>query len=566
MKLNLFKVLFIISLCAVFITSKSQTSLYGVITQDSILDISSSPYMVTDDIYVDSGVTLTIAAGTDIIFTGNFAIYIYGRLDIAGSAGQRIVLKGEDLGTTPPSNALWKGIRLMDSHGFVTVKNANISHAEVAIDYSLANYAGMWKIPDFDIENAEFSNNITAVAGSFNSTAGNIKGCSFTNNTIGISGMTDTMAYSLKPFAGGSSVKVQNCTFTRNDIAVSRVSQVIQCVFDGNRRAAYIEFGTVGLSRFHQNDTGLVTHSSITEACIFTGNNLGYWHVPVYGISTPRGIDVVSTYFGYNKTGVFIDTGANVKSINCNNFRGNGVGIRLAAQYYAYGAVSPDSFKVVMNIMKENDTAVYFSPVVQKVVMSWSPDSIIMRLAMNWIDSSQHYHICNASKNDLNVFENYLGDSAAIENKLYDGTDNMNVGFISYEIAGMTQVMTGMYMVGMKYMVVKNSAATTIAPSSTIWTGMECVSHTVGIPGRPSGNAGAFTAYPNPFNTQLYIKAEGLNEKATVQMFDATGRLVIEEEMYQTEYITLDTEQLAGGLYILRIQSGGQTQSIKVIK
>ncbi|MEZ4937968.1 MAG: T9SS type A sorting domain-containing protein [Crocinitomicaceae bacterium] len=60
--------------------------------------------------------------------------------------------------------------------------------------------------------------------------------------------------------------------------------------------------------------------------------------------------------------------------------------------------------------------------------------------------------------------------------------------------------------------------------------------------------------YPNPVKDQLIISLKSNKEKYAVQLFDATGKLVLETRIEnQQNYISMS--QLTSGVYILRVQN-----------
>jgi hypothetical protein len=71
--------------------SAPSTDVSGHITQDTTWDLTGSPYIVTGDVTVDAGFTLTIKPGVQVRFNGNFGIIILGRLSAEGGETQPIL-------------------------------------------------------------------------------------------------------------------------------------------------------------------------------------------------------------------------------------------------------------------------------------------------------------------------------------------------------------------------------------------------------------------------------------------------------------------------------------------
>jgi len=70
--------------------AKAQTEVSGHITENTTWTISNSPYLITNDLYVDNGITLTIPAGVVVKFQyqsiDNYKrrLLVNGTLDVQG--------------------------------------------------------------------------------------------------------------------------------------------------------------------------------------------------------------------------------------------------------------------------------------------------------------------------------------------------------------------------------------------------------------------------------------------------------------------------------------------------
>ncbi|MCD4792525.1 MAG: PKD domain-containing protein [Bacteroidales bacterium] len=71
----------------------------------------------------------------------------------------------------------------------------------------------------------------------------------------------------------------------------------------------------------------------------------------------------------------------------------------------------------------------------------------------------------------------------------------------------------------------------------------------------------SFSVYPNPANDRLTIICS--NEKAKLQIYDITGRLVLEEKNANSE---INIERLPAGLYLLKIIDKNISGTVKFIK
>ena len=114
----------------------------GTISANTTWSKSDSPFLITGDVTVNSGKTLTIEAGSEVRFTplsddqssGNDAnrgeLYVKGTLIANGTASDTIVFTSN---AESPSSGDWYGIRLQDSNASGSFKYNNIAYATYAI-------------------------------------------------------------------------------------------------------------------------------------------------------------------------------------------------------------------------------------------------------------------------------------------------------------------------------------------------------------------------------------------------------------------------------------------------
>ena len=80
-----------------------------------------------------------------------------------------------------------------------------------------------------------------------------------------------------------------------------------------------------------------------------------------------------------------------------------------------------------------------------------------------------------------------------------------------------------------------------------------------------SAIAAGVHVYPNPATSMLNIKLDKANGKTLVEIYDLTGRKVMNESMTGSAY-SLDISQLNSGNYILKTVNNNSVNTIKVIK
>ncbi|TVQ85013.1 MAG: T9SS C-terminal target domain-containing protein [Bacteroidetes bacterium] len=78
-----------------------------------------------------------------------------------------------------------------------------------------------------------------------------------------------------------------------------------------------------------------------------------------------------------------------------------------------------------------------------------------------------------------------------------------------------------------------------------------------------------FSVFPNPFDNQIKIRGDFSNQQQIlIEIFDIQGRLIYQTEKnsYGMEYLSVDTNVIQGGIYILRLRTNTYTTSFKIIK
>jgi hypothetical protein len=74
----------------------------------------------------------------------------------------------------------------------------------------------------------------------------------------------------------------------------------------------------------------------------------------------------------------------------------------------------------------------------------------------------------------------------------------------------------------------------------------------------------SIAAYPNPFSNQFTLKLAN-NSEATIQVFDINGKMISNQEVKAIYEVELG-HNLEAGVYLVRVEQGDETKSIKMIK
>jgi hypothetical protein len=86
-----------------------------------------------------------------------------------------------------------------------------------------------------------------------------------------------------------------------------------------------------------------------------------------------------------------------------------------------------------------------------------------------------------------------------------------------------------------------------------------------GVFGESAETAILWTAYPNPSNAGFTLRAKGQATQSTMEVTDLTGRIV-ETRIFDGGQVIMFGENYRQGTYVVRINSGGKSETIKVVK
>lgn len=111
---------------AIFVPS-NETLLSGTLSADTTLSLGSSPYVITEDLIVPSGITLTVPAGVEIRMNPERNIRVMGSLQVNGTVSQKVNFVGRN-------GALWGGISFENPSAPSAMAHAKVSGATRGAD------------------------------------------------------------------------------------------------------------------------------------------------------------------------------------------------------------------------------------------------------------------------------------------------------------------------------------------------------------------------------------------------------------------------------------------------
>lgn len=442
-----------IKLIAIFvftsILSFSQTNVSGIINSNTTWTLASSPYTVTGNILVNTGVTLTIEAGVTIKVNSGIGIQNRGEFLAIGSASSRITFTSS---SSSPSAGDWIGINLTDQSTDPVFDGSGNYLSGTIFKYVDIFYAGTLNgsgafstnNAGFLLENVKIKFGLNAgVECSISNTVGKLINCEISNHQLigvsstgGTSGLLDIDNCTIENNYGGilhygdgiilsNSIIRNHSNKSGIDIKPSGGSTfeplITKNVFSNHQNhpgaAVFIDNyppftnSVITHNVFLNNDLAVLLHQATArlDSNVFAGNNA----VLIYGKNLQMSYNHIyqthqtSTYTGFS-------------------FWGDGsiIGIHQAG-----GSQSLDFNN---NMLAENislDTSM--------IIIGYPSQSVFNLNNNNFYRNSSDkiiYNTISSSGQDIDAKNNFWGTTTSnnISNKLYDWNDDFTLSFINF--------------------------------------------------------------------------------------------------------------------------------------
>ncbi|HCS21767.1 MAG TPA: hypothetical protein DIW47_14620 [Bacteroidetes bacterium] len=547
-----------------FVPKESQAQ--TIVVQTTIKDSSStwtndgSPYRIQGDIFIEEDGSLLILSDCELIFEGNYGIYVKGVLQVKGNPG-RTKLQGMDLGNG--KHVLWKGIKKSAANAYIRLDSVDILDSEIAVDYSGFPYASGSN--PFATTACHFYNNLVALksgpqgGGSFS-----CSGVTFTNNNIAVMGDYS----SIDSVGAHGTFSFYQSTFEENGIGIQNATfKAESCQFRNNgeaiRDAFYCEIDSTG---FSNNKLAISGYALVIERTVFYANDKGIVHT---GRNTNR--DKVlrnsilrSNHFESNKEALFTEDGAMIDELSCNLFFMNTIALVVPDSLYNANAAL---FRVERNVFVQNDLAIQ----VLELEANFTPAPGSTVQAVQFLYNALTFNfiiIDHSSPNNLNFFNNYiLANKFLIDLGVVDGDDQPGLGLINYTVSGDTTYANSFITVNKIQDVIKHPNYDSALIAGNTYTFEICASmpgNGVGI--EPLEELMEVKVFPNPFRNEVHIEWE-YESVFDFHLYGLTGQEIpLKNPGGLASPAHFDLEYLEPGIYFLRAISGNEVRSFKLIK
>jgi Secretion system C-terminal sorting domain len=354
-------------------TAYAQTLVSGGIYNNVTWTLASSPYIVTGDIVVFPGKTLTIEPGVEVRVQGNgypFGIGTYieirGSIVAVGTPTAPITFKADGVVTDPWT---WRGIQIQTQQG----ADGNFNYINMSNAYNGFASDGYVIRPGVtEFNNCNFSDNYISVNPWYSS---KFVDCNFVGNGIGVQ---PASSYDVE-------VELLRCNFEDNEIALTYcwdTATIDSCVFLSNDNPL-ISFGngTVRNCLFDGNDIAFNGYSGLVSDCEFINNNTA--------VTNFAGGSITNCVIRNNQLGVELSPGGTLQN---NEISNNVIGVKI--------------FDFVANFTD------------------------------NKICSNTLYNVENGADKNISLVGNCFceSDSTVAEALLYDGYDDITRGLFNFAL------------------------------------------------------------------------------------------------------------------------------------
>jgi hypothetical protein len=312
------------------------TYVEGLITQDTDWTLVDSPFVLSNNVTINSGATLTIEPGAEVRFGGDFSLIVNGRIVANGTKDKMIRFTTND----PTHNTTWRTIELNGPQASFFIN--------CVVEYGTNGTTvenGRMEIQDSFVE----SNSGNGIV--LNSGSASIRNCEITNNNLtGIliaNGTQITIDNNILSsngeairISGGTQVTAKNNAVTSNDDGIILMDHLIGSID--------IEQNNITLSK----QSGVILESDSYGNITIIKNRI-YANSNGFLVSTNTSTYITRNYISNNTIGINYESGNDHKA-HFNDIYDNKMGMAVSTMAtvnatYDYWGHKSGPFHVSLN-------------------------------------------------------------------------------------------------------------------------------------------------------------------------------------------------------------------------
>lgn len=439
-------------------TTNGPVNVSGVIGEDTTWSQENSPYIVTGNILVPSGIVLTIEPGVIVKFNEDLYIKVEGTIKAVGTLSEKIIFESNN---SNQNKSDWSGIRIRPSSSTSTDGNQDYSSGS-QFKYVTIKYAdiGLY-VYDTSLHTSytTFENN--NIGFEIRKTDGVvIDSSTFQNNNLGIWSEYET--FSPDDTTGNiSNTYIRNSTFSNNGIAIDLI--INQRYFENLKiYNNVVKENTIGID-FSGGGYGCrVISVDIYKNIIVDNTQYGLRVGQIYGYgsdfgSEPDGESPLKFYD--NKVinnSIYWDYGGGISGVTTKIFNNIIYNPRSDDNSYSHGIYfdggTSKNDTITNNLIVSNSKALSFrdrnyeasNKHISKNTIIGTPlgdNSLIESFGLdnkfinnNLIKGESNYTLKNDDSNSIIAENNYWGtiNESEIQTLIYDYYDDFELGEIDY--------------------------------------------------------------------------------------------------------------------------------------
>lgn len=543
----------------------AQTTVAPVISSDQVWDISGSPYLITQNTYIDTGVSVTVMPGVEVRFQStSIRIIVDGSFQAKGTEDSTILLDQGQIYYRSSADSYDPADGSGAYFNYCVFTGAGVGKRSIDLYYISAL-----------VENCKFINtyySINNMASSFNPVTLDVLNCTFTDSNL----------YSFPIYTSGreNDVTIRHCTFNLGSTLLIGGKVVMENnTVNEFRRIQISSYGgtIVRCNTFTNIEFGVefrVYHDDSSDQLSFVHNTLD-----TMGFSTSYPMLKVGNYSTINTIGKF--------NANNNNFLTNTSNMeKVAVSGYNANPSTYEEIDFTGNYWETTDTTT-----IKGYIRDYSDDITVFAKAdysgylsapdtgcTTTIPSSCHasFYLARDTNHLYNLYivNNSTGTSAhtGYHWTFGDGSGSSSRNPVHYyKHFGKYQICLTLFdsadncystfcdSIGLDSngLLLKQEGFTiTVLDESELGTA------------KPEAMAG-MKVYPNPGNGLITIELPRLMQgDLHIQVMEVTGRIVLDKTavpMAGEQKWVADLSELEEGLYLLHIKSGLHETTTRVI-